>query len=252
MPSAFNVPPTPDHVLTPELLEGLRKINSTAVVDTLARGGYEPHHVYMPNIRTMIPGQRLVGRAVTVRFVPARPDNDANKPGGEASPEYAAFEIAGKDDVIVMEAMHDKRMSIGGDIKFLRLKQRGIEGLVCDGGVRDMHVVKDYGVKLFGYAKTSNLGTRVGTPFETNGTVAVDGVLVQPGDYIHADDDGVVVIPRGSAKEIAQKAIEYDDLEEWIRARLDEGNLSPGRYYPPDEATFAEYRAWKADQAGNS
>lgn len=59
-------------------------------------------------------------------------------------------------------------MSIGGDIKFLRLKQRGVEGLVCDGGIRDMHVVKDYGPLFFGYDKTSNLGTRVGTPYATN------------------------------------------------------------------------------------
>jgi regulator of RNase E activity RraA len=243
-----DVPPTPDHVLSQQQMDELRKINSTAVVDTLARNGFEPHHVYMPNIRNMTAGQRLVGRAVTVRFVPARPDADSEKPAGEASPEYAAFEYAGKNDVIVMEAMRDKRMSIGGDIKFLRLKQRGIEGLVCDGGIRDMHVVKEYGIKLFGYDKTSNLGTRFGTPYETNRPVAVDGVLVRPGDYIHADDDGVVVIPRASAAEIAQKAIEYDELEEWIRVRLDEQGLSPGRYYPPDDQTFAEFRAWKAEK----
>lgn len=76
----------------------------------------------------------------------------------------------------------------------------------------------------------------------------VDGVLVRPGDYIHADEDGVVVIPRGVASEIAQRAIEYDDLEEWIRARLDAESPSPGRHYPPDETTFEEYRAWKAKQ----
>jgi hypothetical protein len=58
----------------------------------------------------------------------------------------------------------------------------------------------------------------------------------------------VVVIPRSIAPEIAQATIERDDLEEWIRRRLDEENLSPGKYYPPDEETFAQYRAWKARQ----
>ena len=57
-----------------------------------------------------------------------------------------------------MESMRTKWMSIGGDIKFLRLKQRGIDGLVCDGGIRDMHTVKDYGIGLWGYDKTSSLG----------------------------------------------------------------------------------------------
>ncbi|MDO8628887.1 MAG: hypothetical protein Q7R41_00190, partial [Phycisphaerales bacterium] len=133
------VPSTPAHVLSPETMEKLRKVNSTAVVDTLARNGYAPPYVYMSTIRNLTPGKRLVGRAVTVRFVPARPDAVAEKPPREESPEYAAFEQAGPGDVIVMESMRSKLMSIGGDIKFLRLKQRKVEGLVCDGGVRDMH-----------------------------------------------------------------------------------------------------------------
>lgn len=243
------VPSTPAHVLSPETMEKLRKVNSTAVVDTLARNGYAPQYVYMSTIRNLTPGKRLVGRAVTVRFVPARPDAVAEKPPREESPEYAAFEQAGPGDVIVMESMRSKLMSIGGDIKFLRLKQRKVEGLVCDGGVRDMHVVGTYGIKIFGYDMTSNLGTTVGVPYETNAAVTVDGVLVRPGDYLVADDDGAVVIPRSVAADIAQKAIEYDDLEEWIRRRLDSENLSPGKYYPPDEETFKLYREWKAKQA---
>jgi regulator of RNase E activity RraA len=142
-------------------------------------------------------------------------------------------------------------MSIGGDIKFLRLKQRGVDGLVCDGGIRDMHTVQDYGVGMWGLDKTSNLGTRVGTPYSTNDTIAVDGILVRPGDYIVADDDGVVVIPRGVAVDIAAKAIEYDDLEEWIRARLDKEQLTPGLYYPPDDYVIAMYRKEKAENAGH-
>ena len=242
------IQPTPAHVLDKATIRALHLINSTAVVDTLARNGYDPRYTYMPNIKNLTPGQRLVGRAITVRFVPARPDAVAEKPGGEASAEYAAFELAGPGDVIVMESMGTKLMSIGGDIKFLRLKQRKVSGLVCDGGVRDMHVVKDYGVKIFGLDKTSSLGTRIGFPYETNGTVTVDGVLVRPGDYIHADDDGVVVLPRAVAADIAQKALEYDDFEEWVRRRLDAEHLSPGKYYPPDEETFKLYREWKAKQ----
>ena len=239
------VQPTPDHVLDKATREALKRVNTTAVVDVLARNGYDARYTYMPNLQTMNPGERLVARAITVRFVPSRPDADEEKPGGEESPEYAAFELAGPGDVIVMESMRTKLMSIGGDIKFLRLKQRGVDGLICDGGIRDMHTVKDYGVMLWGYGKTSNLGTRVGTPYSTNDWVQVDGVLVRPGDYIVADDDGVVVIPRKVAPEMAQKAIEYDDLEEWIRKRLDTENLSPGKYYPPDEETFELYRKWK-------
>jgi|TARA_B100002003_G_C14146945_1_gene551541 regulator of RNase E activity RraA len=233
---------TPDHVLDEGVINELKKVNSTAVVDVLARNGYDPRYVYMPNVVTMNPGLRLVARAVTVRFLPARPDNIAEKPGGNESPEFAAFELAGPGDVIVMESMRNKIMSIGGDIKFLRLKQRGIDGLICDGGIRDMHTVQHYGIGLWGYGKTSNLGTRIGTPYSTNDAINVDGVLVNPGDYLIADDDGVVVIPRIVAPLIAPKAIEYDDLEEWIRRRLDKENLTPGKYYPPDDKVMKIYR----------
>ena len=242
------IQPTPEHVLDEDTREQLKRVNTTAVVDVLARNGYDARYTYMPNLQTMNPGKRLVARAVTIRFVPSRPDADAEKPQDEESPEYAGFELAGPGDVIVMESMRTKLMSIGGDIKFLRLKQRGVDGLICDGGIRDMHTVKDYGITLWGYGKTSNLGTRVGTPYSTNDSFNVDGILIRPGDYIVADDDGVVVIPRAVAPEMAKKAIEYDDLEEWIRRRLDEEHLSPGKYYPPDEETYELYKKWKAEQ----
>ena len=147
-----------------------------------------------------------------------------------------------------MEALRTTLMSVGGDIKFLRLKQRGVDGLICDGGIRDMDTVKDYGISLWSLGRTASLGTKLGYPYTANDSISVDGVLVRAGDYMVADDDGVVVIPRSIAPEIAQATIERDDLEEWIRRRLDKENLSPGKYYPPDEKIFAEYRAWKAKQ----
>ena len=67
------IEPTPDHVLDSETISALKLVNSTAVVDILARNGHEPRYVYMANIRTMTPGTRLVARAITVRFLPARP-----------------------------------------------------------------------------------------------------------------------------------------------------------------------------------
>ena len=216
------VRPTPDQVLSVETRSQLALINTTAVVDTLVHSGYDTRYVFMPNLKSMNPGKRLVARAITVRFVPARPDAVKTKPSRESSAEYVAFEQAGPGDVIVMEAMRTSLMSVGGDIKFLRLKHRGVDGLICDGGIRDMDTVSEYGVSIWGLDRTAALGTQMGFPYTANDTVSVDGVLVQPGDYLVADDDGVVVIPRAIAPEIAKKTIERDDLEEWIRRRLDE------------------------------
>ena len=234
---------TPPHKLNKKLRDQLKTINSSALVDVMARQfGYDPRYVLMNNVKPLNSGNRLVARAVTVRYLPARPDFDDMKPKNEKSPEYAAFELAGSGDVIVMDSMETSLMSIGGDIKFLRLKQRGIDGLICDGGVRDMGSVEKYNIRIWAYGKTSNLGTKIGTPFSTNEPVKVDGILVMPGDYIVADDDGVVVVPRQISKEVANAAIEYDKLEGWIKDKLDQQNLSPGKYYPPDEKTYEEYK----------
>ena len=106
----------------------MKAINTSAFVDVMARQfGYNPRYVLMNNVKPLNDGNRLVARAITVRYLPARPDFDEIKPKNEKSPEYAAFEIAGPGDVIVMDSMETSMMSIGGDIKFLRLKQKGID-----------------------------------------------------------------------------------------------------------------------------
>ena len=82
--------------------------------------------------RPLHPSHKCCGRAVTLNFVPARPDIAADKPAGGNSPEYEAFENCGPNDVLVMSSVGPWE-SVGGDIKFLRLKQRGVGGLVTDG-----------------------------------------------------------------------------------------------------------------------
>ena len=137
-----NIKNTPSHRISKKLRLKLKEINTSAFVDVMARQfGYDPHTILMDNVIPLNNGERLVSRAVTIRYLPSRKDFDEMKPKNEKSPEYAAFEIAGQGDVIVMSSMASSLMSIGGDIKFLRLKQRGIDGLVCDGGVRDMKSV---------------------------------------------------------------------------------------------------------------
>lgn len=69
---------------------------------------------------------------MTLNFVPARPDIAMDKPAGGESPEYEAFEKCGPKDVLVMSSVGPWE-SVGGDIKFLRLKQREVGGLVTDG-----------------------------------------------------------------------------------------------------------------------
>ena len=107
--------------------------------------------------RPLAKGMKCVGRAVTLNFVPARPDIAQDKPAGGESPEYEAFEKCGPNEVLVMSSVGPWE-SVGGDIKFLRLKQLAIGGLVTDGSVRDTDEIINYGFPCFSYSTTARQG----------------------------------------------------------------------------------------------
>jgi regulator of RNase E activity RraA len=117
-----------------DLLKKLGSLSTQALVDGLWVMGWPASQI--DGARPLAKGMKCVGRAVTLRFVPARPDIAQDKPPGGASPEYEAFELCGPNNVLVMSSVGPWE-SVGGDIKFLRLKQLQIGGLVTDGSVRD-------------------------------------------------------------------------------------------------------------------
>jgi regulator of RNase E activity RraA len=77
--------------------------------------------------------------------------------------------------------------------------------------------------------------------------IGCGGVAVFPGDIVIGDADGVVVLPADIAEEVARDAVEQDQIEAWIRQRIENGDSIVG-VYPPNEKTKAEYEAWKAKQ----
>jgi regulator of RNase E activity RraA len=170
----------------------------------------------------------MAGRAVTLRFVPHRPDLAEDKPKREQSAEYVAIELCGPSEVLVIDGMEWKYSSIGGDIKFMRLMQRKVGGLVTDGGVRDNLVLKDYGFPVYSASTTTKQGPADFWPWQVN-------------DAIVGDDDGVVVVPSSEVDEVIRIAHEREDVEEVIKAQLEVENCSPGKYYPFNEATWKLY-----------
>jgi len=129
----FALGPASGGSISDELLERLGSLSTQALVDGLWVMGWPSAQI--DGARPLAPGMKCVGRAVTLRFVPARPDIATDKPAGGESPEYEAFEKCGPNEVLVMASVGPWE-SVGGDIKFLRLKQRNIGGLVTDGSVR--------------------------------------------------------------------------------------------------------------------
>jgi regulator of RNase E activity RraA len=174
---------------------------------------------------------KCVGRAVTLDFVPARPDIAQDKPAGGESPEYEAFELCGPNEVLVMSSVGPWE-SVGGDIKFLRLKQRAIGGLVTDGSVRDTDEIINYGFPCFAYSTTARQGPAAMQPWSCNSVVNVSGVTVRPGDAIVGDQDGVVVVPAKVAEKVYDIAHGREVIEDIVKEELTKNPGPPGKFYP--------------------
>ena len=102
---------------------------------------------YMNDVRLCTPGQQLAARARTLRYLPPRPDLQAEVQIGENAPEYKAMGRCGPGDVLVCDVMGDARPCIFGDVKALQLKMTNADGVVTDGGIRDLDIMVQEAVR---------------------------------------------------------------------------------------------------------
>lgn len=222
--------------ISDETLEVLRAIPTQTLIDAQWVKGWPMS--YIEGALPLQQGQHLAGRAVTLRFVPHRPDLAQDKPKGADSAEYVAIEMCGPGEVLVIDAMGWKYSSVGGDIKFLRMKQLGAGGLVTDGGVRDSVSLKEYGFPVYSASLTAKQGPAEFWPWQVNDAIQCGGVLVRPGDALVGDDDGVVVVPQGIVDEVIEIAHQREEVEEVVKAQLEIEQCSPGKYYPFNDNTW--------------
>ena len=229
------IAPIPDPI-SDATLETLRNIPTQTLIDGLWVMGWPMS--YVEGAHPLQPGQKMAGRAVTLRFVPHRPDLAQDKPKGDQSAEYVAIELCGPGEVLVIDAMGWPYSSIGGDIKFLRLHQRRVGGLVTDGAVRDSLTLIGYGFPVYSANTTAKQGPAEFWPWQVNDAIQCGGVLVRPGDAIVGDEDGAVVIPRPVVDQVISIAHEREEVEEVIKAQLEIEQCSPGKYYPFNDLTW--------------
>ena len=212
-----------------DLLKKLGTISTQGLIDGLWVMGWPTS--FIEGARPLGAGMKACGRAVTLRMVPQRPDIAADKPGGMDSPEYEAFEECKDGGVLVISSVGPWE-SVGGDIKFLRLKQLGCGGIVTDGSVRDTNTMLEYGFPVYSYSTTAKQGPAAMQPWEANGVIECGGVVVRPGDAIVADQDGAVVVPASHAEEVYKIAHGREEIEEIILEELRTNPGPPGKYYP--------------------
>ncbi|MFG3019666.1 4-carboxy-4-hydroxy-2-oxoadipate aldolase/oxaloacetate decarboxylase [Streptomyces sp. NPDC048254] len=171
-----------------------------------------------PGIRPVQQGVRVAGTAVTVLSWP-----------GDNLMIHAAVEQCGEGDILVVTTTSPCTDGLFGELFATALRQRGVRGVVLNTGIRDTQELRDMGFAGWSRAVSSQ-GTVKATGGSVNVPIAIDGQVINPGDVILADDDGVVVVPRERVRETAEKSEAREAKEAATRAAFVEGQLGLDRY----------------------
>ena len=202
-------------------------------------------NVWMRGTRPLEPGQpRLVGRAFTLRFVPAREDLATPESWSKPISTRGAIEAMPEGCICVADARGVTDAGIFGDILCARMKKRGVAALVTDGVVRDLAGVRATGLPVWCQGAAAPPSVAGLTFVNWNEPIGCGGVAVFPDDWVVVDDDGAVLIPAALIDEICSTAPEQERLEAWIMSEVDKGASLPG-LYPPNAENKARYEKSK-------
>ena len=228
--------------LDPERVHVLSGVTTATLTTVLLKKGLR--NVWMRGAMPLQPDQpRLVGRAFTLRFVPAREDLATPASWGAPISTRAAIEAMPAGCIAVVDAMGVVDAGIFGDILCARMKKRGVAGLVTDGVIRDLAGVLGTGLPVWCQGTAAPASVAGLTFVGWQEPVGCGGVAVFPNDVVVADADGAVLIPAALLDEVIAAAVEQEKLEGWIMSQIAADMPLPG-LYPPNEDTMARYEAW--------
>jgi regulator of RNase E activity RraA len=227
--------------LEAKIVEALSGVSTATLTTILLKKGLR--NVWMRGTRPLRPDQpRLVGRAFTLRFIPAR--EDLATPASWSSPRStrAAIEDMPEGCIAVVDAMGVTDAGIFGDILCARMKTRGVAALVTNGMVRDAAGVLGTGLPVWCQGVAAPPSVAGLTFVNWQEPIGCGGVAVFPDDVVVVDADGAVLIPAALLDEVVATAPEQEQLEAWIMQEVERGAALPG-LYPPNEENRARYEA---------
>lgn len=227
--------------LDAQAIEILSKVTTATLTTLLLKKGLR--NVWLRGTKPLKAGQpRLVGRAFTLRFVPAREDLATPESWSSPISTRAAIEDMPAGCIAVIDSMGVTDAGIFGDILCARMGKRGVAALVTDGVVRDVAGVLATGLPVWCSGAAAPPSVAGLTFVAWQQPIGCGGVAVFPGDVVVVDDDGAVLIPAALLPEMLEQAPEQERLETWIMRQVEQGMALPG-LYPPNAENKARYQA---------
>lgn len=195
----------------PDVVAGFAAFDSPTISDLMNR-------LYTMNsaIRPLTPPElRLAGPACTVKVFP-----------GDNLMVHKALDVAEPGDVLVIDASSSHMTAVAGDLVAAKARHRGIAGFIVDGLVRDLPGILDLGdFPVFARGVTP-IGPLHRGPGEIGYPVCAGGIVVQPGDIIVGDGNGVVVVPQDEAPDVLTRLNARADADAAYAAAVARGEFS--------------------------
>lgn len=237
--------------VTDEQIAKLKTMQIENLWGAVQNKGYR--HCFINHLKLTTPGLQTAGRALTMRYLPVRPDLEegVQQLAREGNWDYRFNTRAGEDanagDIVVVElgGMVD-RATFMGTMTGLAIKLRKTNGIVVDGGIRDLSgfkEFKDFPVFYAG-AHASAMADQVGV--EWNIPVRIGNVTVMPGDVVVGDEEGLLVFPPQITDEVIKSAEAQTLVEDFKAEKMNEGKHPTRDIYPKlSPALEKEFEEWK-------
>lgn len=231
--------------MNPQTRARLMRISTATLATLLYKRGLR--NQFIQNVTKLSKhSDNMVGPAFTLRYMPAREDrNGLEVFRNREHPQRKAIEQCPAGAVMVFDSRKDARAASAGGILVSRLKERGVAGVVTDGGFRDSAEIAELGIAAYQQRPSAPTNLTLHEAIDINVPIGCGDAPVFPGDILVGDADGVIVIPAEIADEVAEQALEMTVFEDFVIESVKNGRSILGLYPPTDDQSLKDFEAWR-------